>query len=53
MNIKDQLNLTLEKFEHDSLGEHYKGKVRDNYYHEDKIINHEPEYSYLWKNHWH
>jgi len=38
MNIKDQLNLTLQKFEHSSLGEHYKGKVRDNYYDEDKII---------------
>ena len=32
MNIKDQLNLTLEKFDHKSLGEHYKGKVRDNFY---------------------
>ena len=38
MNIKDQLNLTLQKFEHSSLGEHYKGKVRDNYYDDDKII---------------
>ena len=38
MNIKDQLNLTLEKFEYNSLGEHYKGKVRDNYYDKDKII---------------
>ena len=31
MNIKDQLSLTLEKFEYDSLGKHYKGKVRDVY----------------------
>ena len=38
MNIKDQLDLTLEKFEYNSLGEHYKGKVRDNYYDKDKII---------------
>ena len=38
MNIKDQLNLTLDKFEYNSLGKHYKGKVRDNYYHEDKIV---------------
>ena len=38
MDIKSQLDLTLEKFEHDSLGEHYKGKVRDNFYDNDKII---------------
>ena len=38
MDIKSQLDLTLEKFEHDSLGEHYKGKVRNNFYHDDKII---------------
>ncbi len=38
MNMKDQLDLTLQKFEHSSLGEHYKGKVRDNYYDGDKII---------------
>ena len=38
MDIKDQLELTLEKFEYPSLGEHYKGKVRDNYYDNDKII---------------
>ena len=38
MNIKNQLNSTLGKFEYDSLGKHYKGKVRDNYYDKDKII---------------
>ena len=38
MDIKSQLNLTLEKFEHNSLGEHYKGKVRDNFYDNDKIV---------------
>ena len=38
MDIKSQLDLTLEKFEHDSLGEPYKGKVRNNFYHDDKII---------------
>jgi len=38
MDIKSQLDLTLEKFEHDSLGEHYKGKVRNNFYQDDKII---------------
>ena len=38
MNVKNQLDLTLGKFEHDSLGEHYKGKVRDNFYDNDKII---------------
>ena len=38
MDIKSQLDLTLEKFENDSLGEHYKGKVRNNFYDDDKII---------------
>ena len=38
MNIKNQLDLTLKKFEYSSLGKHYKGKVRDNYYDDDKII---------------
>ena len=38
MDIKSQLDLTLEKFEHDSLGEHYKGTVLNNFYHDDKII---------------
>ena len=38
MNIKEQLDLTLQKFEYDALGKHYKGKVRDNYYDYDKII---------------
>ena len=38
MNIKEQLDLTLQKFEYDALGKHYKGKVRDNYYDDDKII---------------
>ena len=38
MDIKAQLNLTLEKFEYDSIGKHYKGKVRDNFYDGDKIV---------------
>ena len=38
IDIKNQLQLTLENFKRDSLGEHYKGKVRDNYYDGDKII---------------
>ena len=38
MDVKKQLDLTLEKFEYSSLGEHYKGKVRDNFYDNDKII---------------
>ena len=38
MEIKNQLNFTLNKFEPKSLGEHYKGKVRDNFYDNDKII---------------
>jgi len=38
MDIKKQLDLTLEKFEYNSLGKHYKGKVRDNFYDDDKII---------------
>ena len=38
MDIKKQLDLTLGKFEYDSLGKHYKGKVRDNFYDDDKII---------------
>ena len=38
MDIKEQLDLTLKKFEYSALGKHYKGKVRDNYYDDDKII---------------
>jgi len=38
IDIKNQLNLTLEKFNCNSLGKHYKGKVRDNYYDGNKII---------------
>ena len=36
--IKKQLNHTLNKFDSDNLGEHYKGKVRDNFYIDDKIL---------------
>jgi phosphoribosylaminoimidazole-succinocarboxamide synthase len=36
--IKEQLNHTLNKFDADNLGEHYKGKVRDNFYMDDKIL---------------
>ena len=38
IDIRAQLNLTLEKFEYSSIGKHYKGKVRDNFYDDDKII---------------
>ena len=37
MNIEEQLNLTLKKFEYNSLGKHYKGKVRVNYYDNETI----------------
>ena len=36
--IKSQLNNTLESSSFTNLGRHYKGKVRDNYYLDDKII---------------
>ncbi len=38
MEIKNQLDFTLDKFEPKSLGQHYKGKVRDNFYDNDKIV---------------
>ena len=37
--IKEQLNFTLKDFELDSsIGEHYRGKVRDNYYFDDQML---------------
>jgi len=36
--ISEQLNHTLDEFESDSLGEHYKGKVRENFSQGDKIL---------------
>ena len=36
--ISEQLNHTLDDFESDNLGEHYKGKVRENFSQEDKIL---------------
>ena len=36
--ISQQLSFTLDSFTSDKLGEHYKGKVRDNFYQEDEII---------------
>ncbi len=37
--IQVQLNFTLKDFELDSLiGEHYRGKVRDNYYFDNKFL---------------
>ena len=36
--IEKQLNNTLEKLELDIGSEHYSGKVRENYYKDDKII---------------
>ncbi len=37
--IKEQLNFTLKNFELDSsIGEHYRGKVRDNYYFDDQML---------------
>ena len=36
--IKIQLNNTLQSSSFSNLGRHYKGKVRDNYYLDDKII---------------
>ena len=37
--IKEQLNFTLKKLELDnSIGEYYRGKVRDNYYFDDQML---------------
>jgi phosphoribosylaminoimidazole-succinocarboxamide synthase len=36
--ISEQLNHTLDGFESDNLGEHYKGKVRENFSQGDKIL---------------
>jgi phosphoribosylaminoimidazole-succinocarboxamide synthase len=36
--ISEQLNHTLDTFESDNLGEHYKGKVRENFSQDDKIL---------------
>jgi len=36
--ISEQLNHTLDVFESDNLGEHYKGKVRENFSQNDKIL---------------
>ena len=36
--ISEQLNHTLDAFESDNLGEHYKGKVRENFSQDDKIL---------------
>ncbi len=36
--IKDQLKHTLNKSKLNSIGRHYKGKVRDNYYFNDEIL---------------
>ena len=36
--ISEQLNYTLDEFESDNLGEHYKGKVRENFSQGDKIL---------------
>ena len=36
--IKEQLNYTLDKFSVDLSEEHYSGKVRENYYTNDKIV---------------
>ncbi len=36
--ISDQLNHTLDAFESDNLGEHYKGKVRETFSQGDKIL---------------
>ena len=36
--IKEQLLYTLDKFDVSDLGEHYKGKVRENFYMGDEII---------------
>lgn len=36
--ISEQLNHTLDEFESDNLGEHYKGKVRENFSKGDEIL---------------
>ncbi len=36
--IKEQLNHTLNQPKFDNLGRHYHGKVRDNYYNNNKIV---------------
>ena len=36
--ISEQLNHTLDEFRSDNLGEHYKGKVRENFSQDDKIL---------------
>ncbi len=36
--ISEQLNHTLDKFESENLGKHYKGKVRENFSKDDKIL---------------
>lgn len=36
--IKEQLSYTLDKFDAPELGEHYKGKVRENFHLDDEII---------------
>ena len=36
--IKEQLQYTLNEFEHDIQGEYYRGKVRDNYYMGDTML---------------
>ena len=36
--IKEQLPYTLDKFDVSNLGEHYKGKVRENFHLDDEII---------------
>jgi len=36
--IQDQLQHTLDKINLNNLGRHYKGKVRDNYYFDNKIL---------------
>ena len=36
--ISEQLNHTLDQFESDNLGKHYKGKVRENFSQDEKIL---------------
>ena len=36
--VKEQLHFTLDKFDASGLGEHYKGKVRENFHLDDEII---------------
>ncbi len=37
--ISEQLNHTLDEFESDNLGEHYKGKVRENFSQRGKKVH--------------